>query len=62
MAYLKTIYEAKCTCGRKATVTLHNQQNAETGAYCRHCGERAKNRLQAIEDREFEAQRMALDA
>lgn len=64
MAYLRTINVPKChNCYTStATVSLRNQQNAETGEYCRRCGEAAKKRLQAIEDREFEVRRKALDA
>ena len=38
-AHLRGIYERKCyTCGKKATVTLHNTRNEELNAYCQKHG------------------------
>lgn len=58
MAYLKPIYVRECThCSGKATVTLHNWQNAETGAYCKRCGVAALGRLKRIEENEYAAKK-----
>ncbi len=51
-AYVEPIVQPKCsTCGRIATVELHNNRNARIGKFCGPCGARALKEQQESEDR-----------
>lgn len=53
-AHLRRIFPRKCehaTCGKLASVILHNTRNAEIGAYC---GVHGQNALEAFKRSEGE--------
>ena len=50
MAYLRSIYERKCRCGKRATKELVNRANASIAECCEACSKIELKRLNAIEE------------